>query len=128
MIGYKKLLSIGKNEAKDKPIEINIDTCKLPDDEVIDVVVESENKSPISKYRIYCFCDNTYIYNIYSGYTCSIRGRGLISLKISDNYVDIYKDSVSMYSHEENNDLLILNRMSPINVFVSSNIDRMLFL
>lgn len=128
MIGYKKLLSIGKNEAKDKPIEINIDTCKLPDDEVIDVIVESENKSPVSKYRIYCFCDNTYVYNIYSGYTYSIKGRGLISLKISDNYVDIYKDSVSMYSHKENNNLLILNKMSPINMFVSSNIDRMLFL
>lgn len=128
MIGYKKLLSIDKNEAIDKPIEINIDTRRLPDDEVIDVVVESENKSPVSKYRIYCFCYDTYVYNARNGYTCSIKGRGLMSLKISDNHVDIYKDSMLVNSQEENNDLLALNETSPINVFVSSNMDRMLFL
>lgn len=119
MIGYNKLLSIGKNEALDKPIEINIDTRRLPDDEVIDVVVESKDEYPVSKYRIYCFCYNTYIYNMYSGYTYSIEGRGLISLKISDSHVDVYKDSVY---------LLTLNKVSPINVFVSSNMDKMLFL
>ena len=128
MIGYEKLLSVGKNEVADKPIEINIDTRNLPDDEVIDVIVESESGSPVSKYRIYCFCGNTYIYNIYSGHTYSIKGRGLILLKISDNHVDIYKDLVLVHSNKENNDLLISNKMYPINVFVSSNIDRMLFL
>lgn len=128
MIGYERLLSIEKNELTDKPIEINMDTRNLPDDEVIDVIVESENKSPVSKYRVYCFCGNTYIYNIYSGHTYSIKGRGLISLRISDNHVDICKDSVSIYSYKENNDLSILNKISPINVFVSSNIDRMWFL
>lgn len=128
MIGYNKMLSIGKNEAKDKPIEINVDTSRLPDDEVIDVIVESEDGKPVSKYRIYCFCGNTYIYNIYSGHTCSIKGRGLISLKISNNHVDIYKDSILMHSQKESNNLLTLNKISPINVFVSSNMDKMLFL
>jgi hypothetical protein len=128
MIGYKKLLSIGKNEAVDKPIEINIDTRRLPDDEVIDVIVESEDEKPVSKYRVYNFCYDTYMYNACNGYTCLIKGRGLISLKILDNHVDIYKDSVLMNSQEENNDLLTLNKMSLINVFVSSNMDKMLVL
>lgn len=128
MIGYNKLLSIGKNEVSNKPIEVNVDTRRLPDDEVIDVIVESEDGKPVSKYRIYCFCYDTYVYNIHNGYTCSIKGRGLISLKISDSHVDIYKDSVLVNSRKENNDLLTLNKISPINVFVSSNMDRMLFL
>lgn len=128
MIGYKKLLFIGKNEAKDKLIEINMDTRGLPDDEVIDVIIESEDKRPVSKYRIYNFCYDTYVYNACNGYTCSIKDRGLISLKISDNHVDIYKDSVLVNSQNENNDLLIMNKTSQINVFVSSNMDRMLVL
>ena len=128
MIGYNKLLSIGKNEALDKLIEINVDTSRLPDDEVIDVIVENEDGKPVSKYRIYCFCYDTYVYNTYNRHTCRAKGRGLISLKISDNHVDIYKDSVLVNSQKENNNLLTLNKMSPINVFVSSNMDRMLFL
>lgn len=128
MIGYKKLLSIGKNETLDKPIEINIDTRRLPDDEVIDVIVESEDKKSVSKYRIYNFCYDTYVYNACNGYTYPVKGRGLISLRISDNHVDIYKDSELMNSQKENNDLLTLNKASQINVFVSSNIDKMLFL
>ena len=128
MIGYKKLSSIGKNEITDKPIEINIDTRRLPDDEVIDVIVESEDKKLVSKYRVYCFCYDTYVYNALNGYTCSIKERGSISLKISDNHVDIYKDSMLVNSQKENNDLLTLNKTSKINVFVSSNMDRMLFL
>lgn len=128
MIGYKKLLSIGKNETLDKPIEVNIDTRRLPDDEVIDVIVESEDKKLVSKYRVYCFCYDTYVYNALNGHTCSIKERGSISLKISDNHVDIYKDSMLVNSQKENNDLLTLNKTSQINVFVSSNMDRMLFL
>lgn len=128
MIGYKKLLSIGKNEITDKPIEINMDTRRLPDDEVIDVIVESEDKKLVSKYRVYCFCYDTYVYNARNGYTCLIKGRGLISLKISDNHVDIYKDSVLVNSQKENNNLLTLNKTFKINVFVSSNMDRMLVL
>lgn len=128
MIGFKKLLSIGKNEVLDKPIEINIDTRRLPDDEVIDVIVESENREPISKYRIYNFCYDTYVYNAHNRYTCLVKGRGLTSLRISDNHVDIYRDSVLMNSKKENNNLLTLNKTSQINVFVSSNIDKMLFL
>lgn len=128
MIGYKKLLSIGKNEITDKPIEINMDTRRLPDDEVIDVIVESEDKKSVSKYRVYCFCYDTYVYNARNGYTCLVKGRGLISLKISDNHVNIFKDSVLVNSQKENNNLLTLNKTSQINVFVSSNMDRMLFL
>lgn len=128
MIGYNKLLSIGKDEALDKPIEVNIDTRRLPDDEVIDVIIDSEDGKPVSKYCIYCFCCDTYVYNMHTGYTCLIKGMGLITLKISDNHVDIYKNSVLANSQKENNDLLILNKMSPINVFVSSNIDQMWFL
>lgn len=128
MIGYKKLSSIGKNEITDKPIEINMDTRRLPDDEVIDVIVESEDKKLVSKYRVYNFCYDTYMYNTHSGHTCLIGGRGLVSLKISDGHVDIYKDSVLMCSQKENNSLLTLNKTSKINVFVSSNIDRMWFL
>lgn len=128
MIRYKKLLSIGKNEITDKPIEINMDTRRLPDDEVIDVIVESEDKKSVSKYRVYNFCYDTYMYNTHSGHTCLIGGRGLVSLKISDGHVDIYKDSVLMCSQKENNSLLTLNKTSKINVFVSSNIDRMWFL
>lgn len=128
MIGYSKLLSIGKNEALDRPIEINIDTRRLPDDEVIDVIIESDGKKLASKYRIYCFCYDTYVYNARNGYTCLVKERGLISLKISDNHIDIYKDSELVNSQNENNDLLTLNKTSQINVFVSSNMDRMLFL
>lgn len=119
---------IGNNEVLDKPIEINIDTRRLPDDEVIDVIVECEDGKPISKYRIYNFCYDTYVYDARNGYTCSIKGRGLISLKISDNRINIYKDSGLVCSQKESNNLLTLNKTSQINVFVSSNIDKMLFL